>query len=97
VMPDDELVRPFSTFLRAPRPRCGPLRDRQKAIFDRDPESVSSAALVPIGDNARVGFLVIGSRDPDYFHPGKRMDFLGRLGDLIAVALQPETAEERGA
>jgi uncharacterized protein YigA (DUF484 family) len=89
---DDALVRPFATFLRAGRPRCGPLRDRQKAIFDRDADSVSSAALVPLGANASVGFLVIGSRDPDHFHPGKRVDFLGRLGELIAVALTGETA-----
>jgi uncharacterized protein len=84
---DDPEVRPFASFLRAARPRCGPLRDRQKAIFERDADSVSSAAMVPLGRDASIGFLIIGSRDPDYFHPGKRMDFLSRLGELVAVAL----------
>lgn len=84
---DDPLIRPFTAFLRAARPRCGPLRDRQKAIFDRDADSMSSAALVPLGKDAQLGFLIIGSRDPDYFHPGKRMDFLSRLGELLSVAL----------
>lgn len=87
VAADDPMVRPFTAFLRAARPRCGPLRDRQKAIFDRDADSVSSAALVPLGKDASVGFLIIGSRDPDHFHPGKRMDFLSRLGELLSVTL----------
>jgi uncharacterized protein YigA (DUF484 family) len=89
---DDADVKPFATFLRAAKPRCGPLRDRQKYIFERDADSVSSAALVPLGAEASLGFLIIGSRDPDHFHPGKRMDFLARLGELLAVALVDERA-----
>jgi uncharacterized protein YigA (DUF484 family) len=85
---DDADVRPFATFLRAAKPRCGPLRDRQKSIFDRDADEVSSAALVPLGPESRLGFLIIGSRDPDHFHPGKRMDFLARLGEVLAVAIR---------
>jgi hypothetical protein len=90
--PDDPELRPFTTFLRAGRPRCGPLRDRQKAIFERDLESINSAAMVPLGNGASgaagsIGFLIIGSRDPDHFHPGKRMDFLSRLGELVSVSL----------
>jgi uncharacterized protein len=87
---DDPLVRPFATFLRAAKPRCGPLRDRQRNIFDRDADSMSSAALVPLGPGASLGLLIIGSRDPDHFHPGKRMDFLARLGELVAVALRAQ-------
>jgi uncharacterized protein YigA (DUF484 family) len=87
---DDADVRPFATFLRVAKPRCGPLRDRQKNIFERDADSVSSAALVPLGSEARLGFLIIGSRDPDHFHPGKRMDFLARLGEVLAVAIRNE-------
>ncbi len=83
-------VRPFATFLRAAKPRCGPLRDRQKNIFDSDADTISSAALVPLGANASLGFLIIGSRDPDHFHPGKRMDFLARLGELLAIAIRHE-------
>jgi uncharacterized protein YigA (DUF484 family) len=87
---EDADVKPFATFLRAAKPRCGPLRDRQKYIFERDADSVSSAALVPLGADASLGFLIIGSRDPDHFHPGKRMDFLARLGELLSVALIDE-------
>jgi uncharacterized protein YigA (DUF484 family) len=87
---DEPDVRPFATFLRAAKPRCGPLRDRQKNIFERDAETVSSAALVPLGVESQLGFLIIGSRDPDHFHPGKRMDFLARLGEVLAVAIRNE-------
>ena len=90
---DDPLIRPFTAFLRAARPRCGPLRDRQKAVFERDADTVCSAAMVPLGKDANLGFLIIGSRDPDYFHPGKRMDFLSRLGELLSVALVAPQAE----
>jgi uncharacterized protein YigA (DUF484 family) len=76
--------------VRAGKPRCGPLRERQKNIFDRDGDTVSSAAFVPLGGEASIGYLVVGSRDADHFHPGKRMDFLTRLGDLLAVALSRE-------
>ena len=88
--PDDVDVRPFATFLRAAKPRCGPLRDRQKNIFERDADAVTSAALVPLGVESRLGFLIIGSHDPDHFHPGKRMDFLVRLGEVLAVAIRTE-------
>ena len=88
--PDDPDVRPFAAFLRAAKPRCGPLRDRQKNIFAHDADAVSSAALVPLGPESKLGFLIIGSRDPDHFHPGKRMDFLARLGEVLAVALRNE-------
>ncbi len=85
---DDPDVRPFATFLRAAKPRCGPLRDRQKNIFEHDADAITSAALVPLGTESKLGFLIIGSRDPDHFHPGKRMDFLARLGEVLAVAIR---------
>jgi uncharacterized protein YigA (DUF484 family) len=87
---EDADVRPFAAFVRAAKPRCGPLRDRQKHIFESDADIVSSAAFVPLGSDGSLGFMVIGSRDPDHFHPGKRMDFLARLGELLAVALSRE-------
>jgi uncharacterized protein len=92
VSAEDADVKPFAAFLRAAKPRCGPLRDRQKYIFERDADTVSSAALVPLGADAGLGFLIIGSRDADHFHPGKRMDFLARLGELLSVALADERA-----
>jgi hypothetical protein len=86
---DDPALKSFSTFLRSARARCGPLRDRQKEfLFDREADSIASAAMVPIGEGARYGFLTVGSRDPNQFHPGQRVDFLGRLGELVEIALE---------
>jgi uncharacterized protein YigA (DUF484 family) len=85
---NDSALGPFKTFLAASEPRCGTIRDSQKAfLFGPDADEIGSAALVPLGENASTGLLAIGSRDADYFHPGKSMDFLARLGDLLGCAL----------
>jgi uncharacterized protein YigA (DUF484 family) len=85
---NDAAMGPFRTFLESGAARCGLIRDSQRAfLFGPDAEEVGSAALVPLGENAATGFLAIGSRDVDYFHPGKSMDFLARLGDLLGCAL----------
>lgn len=84
----DPSVSPFKTFLAANEPRCGKIRDSQKAfLFGPDADEIGSAALVPLGENAATGMLAIGSRDAEYFHPGKSIDFLARLGDLLGCAL----------
>lgn len=86
---DDDALKPFSTFLRSALPRCGPLRDSQKQfLFEQEADSITSAAMVPIGEDAKFGFLTVGSKDANQFHPGQRVDFLGRLGELVALALE---------
>lgn len=91
---NDESLKAFSTFLKSARARCGPLRDKQKELlFDREADSITSAAMVPIGEGAKYGFLTVGSNDANQFHPGQRVDFLGRLGELVKIAL--ENGDER--
>lgn len=93
---DDESLKLFATFLRSARARVGPLRDKQKELlFDRESDTIASAAMVPIGAGAKYGFLTVGSKDPNQFHSGQRVDFLGRLGELVALAL--ESGNEPGA
>jgi hypothetical protein len=85
----DALLKPFNTFLNGSGPRCGKIRDSQREfLFHKDAEEIGSAALVPIGKGAEIGFLAVGSTDSDRFHPGMSIDFLTRLGDLIAGALK---------
>lgn len=85
----DPELRPFSSFLKSSRPRCGLMRARQRAfIFESEAEQIGSAAMLPLGEKAQQGFLVIGSRDAAHFHPGKGIDFLNRLGELVSAALQ---------
>lgn len=86
---DDPTLKPFGTFLRGTSARCGKIRDSQREfLFHGDADEIGSAALVPLGDGAEIGFLAVGSADSDRFHPGMSIDFLTRLGDLVAGSLK---------
>jgi len=81
-------IRPFKTFLQASQARCGTVRDAQRDfLFGEADVEIGSVALIPLGENSAVGFLAIGCRDPDHFHPGKSIDFLTRIGELVTAAL----------
>jgi uncharacterized protein YigA (DUF484 family) len=86
---DDDTLRPFATFLKGSGPRCGRVRDAQRRfLFRSDAEDIGSVALVPLGSEASIGFLAIGSVDANRFHPGMSIDFLARVGDLVSGALK---------
>lgn len=85
----DAALKPFSTFLASKNPRCGQVRDAQKDFLFRDDASeIGSVALIPLDPKSEIGFLAIGSCDSDRFHPGMSIDFLARVGDLVAAALK---------
>ncbi len=85
---EDSTLKPFATFLRAARPRCGMIRERQREVlFENEADAIQSAAMIPLGSHTELGFLAIGSHDVEHFHPGQRLDFLTRLGELITAAL----------
>lgn len=86
---ESESLKAFATFLKGSNPRCGQVRDSQRDfLFGKETDEVGSAALIPLGKKSDIGFLAIGSTDSDRFHPGMSMDFLSRLGDLVAEALK---------
>ena len=86
---DDDALKAFDTFLHSSAPRCGQVRDAQRDfLFGEDTNEVGSVALVPLGKNNEIGFLGIGSADAERFHPGMSIDFLSRLGELVAGALK---------
>lgn len=86
---DDPSLKAFDTFLRGSGPRCGQIRDSQRDfLFGGDTDELGSAALIPLGKKSAVGFLAIGSADSNRFHPGMSIDFLTRLGELVAAALK---------
>ena len=86
---DDAGLKPFATFLGGNGPRCGQARDTQmEFLFRDDAPEIGSVALVPLGNKAEIGFLAIGSGDANRFHPDMSIDFLARVGDLVAVALK---------
>lgn len=84
-----ESLGAFETFLKRSNPRCGQIRDSQRDfLFGQETDEIGSCALVPLGAKSGLGFLAIGSADAERFHPGMSIDFLTRLGQLIAAALQ---------
>jgi hypothetical protein len=84
---EDPAVGPFKSFLQSSAPRCTRVRDAQRDFLFGPGAEIHSMALVPLGPRSEYGFLAIGSRDPDHFHPAKSIDFLARLGELTACAL----------
>ena len=86
---NDDALGPFDTFLKGSGPRCGQVRDSQRDfLFQEDADEIGSVALVPLGKKTQIGFLAIGSADADRFHPGMSIDFLARIGDVVAGALK---------
>lgn len=83
---EDPAVGPFKSFLQSSAPRCSRVRDVQREFLFGPGAEIHSMALVPIGPRSEYGFLAIGSRNPDHFHPAKSIDFLARLGELAACA-----------
>lgn len=89
VQREDPAVGPFKTFLQTSAPRCGRVRDIQRDfLFGEAGRDIQSMALVPLGPRSEFGFLAIGSRDVNHFNPGKSIDFLARLGELVTCALR---------
>ncbi len=85
---DDLQLAPFRTFLEASTPRCGQIRDAQRdLLFGPGSVEIGSAALLPLGRGSELGFLAIGNRDANHFHPGMSIEFLARLGELVSCAL----------
>lgn len=85
---EDTTLGAFSTFLESDNPRCGQIRDAQRDfLFPGNNDEVGSVALVPLGKKSEAGFLAIGSVDANRFHPGMSIDFLARIGELVAAAL----------
>lgn len=85
----DPALKAFDTFLEGNSPRCGQVRDAQRDfLFGKDTDEVGSAALIPLGRKSETGFLSVGSVDSGRFHPGMSIDFLARLGELVAEALR---------
>lgn len=86
---DDENLKPFATFMKSSGPRCGQARDAQlRYLFRDDADEIGSVAMVPLGEACEYGFLSIGSTDAGRFHPGMSIDFLTRVGELVAEALK---------
>lgn len=83
----------LSAVLKANAPRCGRYSSEQRQfLFGEQAGEVASVALAPLGDGGKLGLLALGSSDPDHYHRGKSTDFLGRVSEIVAMAVSPENA-----
>jgi uncharacterized protein len=88
VAADDPNLKSFESLFASGKPRCGQARDSQREfLFGPEGLELGSVALVPLGEKGAMGLLALGSADRDRFHPGMSTEFLARMADLIADAL----------
>ena len=79
----------FRDFMDTDKPSCGVLDEKKlQTLFGDQLGNHGSAALIPIRTTTLSGVLAIGSKDNDRFHPGKGVDFLIRLGELVSLTLR---------
>jgi uncharacterized protein YigA (DUF484 family) len=79
----------FSDFMNTNKPSCGQLAKSQlEYLFGSQAGETGSAALIPLRTRTLLGVLAIGSRNPGRFNPGKGVDFLVRLGELVERTLE---------
>lgn len=96
VAAEDAGLRSFDSLFASGRPRCGRVRDSQRDyLFPATETTVGSVALVPLAAGATQGLLAIASPDADHFNPSMGTDYLARIGELIAAAL--DAAADRSA
>ena len=83
----DPRLKAFDGWLDPSRPRCGPLPHRHRVFLFGETGGVhESGATVPLGEEARLGFLILASGDSDRFNRGQHVDFLRLLGDVVTAA-----------
>ena len=91
---DDPGLKSFDSLFSSGKPRCGRMRDSQRDfLFPSADIAVGSVALVPLAPGGTQGLLAIASPDADHFNPTMSTEFLARIGELVAIAL--DGASER--
>lgn len=84
----DAFCGQFQRLLGVGKPFCGRLKTEQlQLLFGDRAEAVGSSALLPLGKDGMLGLLAIGSFERHRFNVGADTDFLGRMADIIGVAL----------
>ena len=84
----DAFCGQFQRLLGMGKPFCGRLKKEQlELLFGDRAEAIGSSALLPLGKDGMLGLLAIGSFERNRFSVGIDTDFLGRMADIISVAL----------
>lgn len=80
----------FDNFFSSTRPLVGRLKQEQlDYLFGDQAPALASAALIPLGQDASLGMLAIGSSEANRFQPGMGTLFLTHLGEIMGCCLKP--------
>jgi hypothetical protein len=86
---DERARRLLAPILGVTTPLCGRVpTDQAHALFGEVGAEVRSAALLPLGREARVGVLAIGSADETRYQPGMATTFLRQLADVASERMR---------
>lgn len=90
IVPDAPEIAGLADCLSSGQPQCGRIDpDTLARIFaPGDPaQAPASAAVIPLTAARPLGLMVLGSHQPDHFHPAAGTHFLGQLGALVTAAV----------
>lgn len=87
---DNEQFMQLALLLADHEPVCGTFLDQSQKdfLFGHSETEVKSCALVPVKTERLKGIFCLGSQDPHRFEHNMATDYLGRLGDLVACAIE---------
>jgi len=86
----NEQYQQLTLLLSDGEPVCGTfLDDAQKDfMFGQSEVDIRSCAMVPVKTDRVTGIFCLGSQDPHRFEESMATDYLGRLGGLVACAVE---------
>lgn len=85
---DNESLSLFESILARAKPVCGRFNKQQLSfMFPDKEESIKSVAVIPLGDGS-LGFVAIGSEDPERFRAGISTSFLSYLGEIAGSVIR---------
>ncbi len=85
---DGPLFRSVENFLRTRLLECGPISPERAQLLFPKVAGITSAAIVPLEKEKHLGFVALGSKDPERFQPRQGKLFLEMTADLLSAALR---------
>lgn len=73
----------FSVFQAKQQPLSGRLKKEKLASIFTDVDSIKSAIVLPIGQQAKFGLMSFASKDEEKFHPNSSSDILQKLCQIL--------------
>jgi uncharacterized protein YigA (DUF484 family) len=88
VAKEDDQLHLFESIMARGKPVCGKFNIQQlDFMFGEKEEDMKSVAVIPLGDGT-IGFLAIGSEDPERFRAGISTSFLSYLGEIAGAVVK---------